>query len=524
MTDRPCVLVIGNCTVDLSFMVHRFPGPGETLLADEKMVDLGGKGANQAVAAHRFGARSHLAAPLGRDDDGNWALGRLSQEGVDLANILRTEASTDQSILYITPSGENTIVSSHGAAALATPAWAGAIIEAAEAQGCVLMQGNLSLDTTRSALSSAKDKGLMTILNPAPIHYDFETVYPFVDVLVVNESEAVQLGGRQDARLAAQHLRGDRGIGTVIVTLGSQGAIAFSSEGETVVLAPRVEAIDSVGAGDVFCGALASCLGRGTALRTAMMVAVEAASLAVTRRGTQSAFPSAGGGQTNSTTSWSGRVTAMSLSEEILRDSADEWNRMQQHRFVTDIEADRLPPAAFRRYLAYENQFVETAILIFGYMLVKAPDLETRQRLVKVLQALSDDQISYFRKAFDTLGMAEAEWKDIVAPPAVAAFRDGMLLTAAHGTYVEAVAAMFAAEWMYWTWCSRAARKTISDPVLREWVELHAAADFASQALWLRGQIDAAGVGMNEAARRRVTEVFRRALELEIEFHAAAYE
>ncbi len=211
------------------------------------------------------------------------------------------------------------------------------------------------------------------------------------------------------------------------------------------------------------------------------------------------------------------------LSDEILKSSTDVWDRMQACRFVADIEADTLDPEAFRRYLVHENMFVETAILIFGYMLVKAPDLETRRRVVRILKALSEDQIAYFHDTFEALGMTESEWRDLEMPAAVAAFRDGMLATAAHGTYAEIVASMFAAEWMYWTWCMRASAGTISDPLVREWVELHTGQDFTSQASWLREQLDQAGEHMDEPARQRVARLFRNVLELEITFHDASY-
>lgn len=211
------------------------------------------------------------------------------------------------------------------------------------------------------------------------------------------------------------------------------------------------------------------------------------------------------------------------LSDEILDRNRDVWEAMQAHRFVREIEEDRLDPVIFRRYLANENAFVETAILIFGYLLVKAPGLGEQRWLIGVLRALSDEQIAYFREAFDTLGMGETEWRDVELPPTAAAFRDGMLAIAAHGPYIDGIAAMFAAEWMYWTWCERAARRAIGDPVLQRWVALHAAPDFAAQAQWLRRQLDAAGADLGPQGRGRISHIFRRALQLEIGFHSAPY-
>lgn len=216
-------------------------------------------------------------------------------------------------------------------------------------------------------------------------------------------------------------------------------------------------------------------------------------------------------------------MTLPPLSDEILTLAGDVWDVMQTHRFVRDIEEDRLDPGVFRRYLAYENAFVETAILIFGYLLVKAPGLEEQRWLIGVLKALSEEQIPYFRRAFEALSMPEAEWRDIALPSTVTAFRDGMLAIAAHGSYLDGIAAMFAAEWMYWTWCKRAGGRTISDPVLRQWVDLHAAEEFADQARWLRRQIDLCGGELGARSRFRLSGVFRRALELEIDFHTAPY-
>lgn len=216
-------------------------------------------------------------------------------------------------------------------------------------------------------------------------------------------------------------------------------------------------------------------------------------------------------------------MTGVPLSDEILRSSQDAWERMQGHQFVRDIEEDCLPAKVFRRYLAYENAFVETAITIFGYTMVKAPTLEEQRWLVGVLKALSEEQVDYFHKTFSALGMDDSEWRDITLPQDVAAFRDGMLAIAAHGPYIDGIAAMFAAEWMYFTWCDRAAKRRITDPKLREWVEMHAAEGFAEQARWLRRRIDEAGDEMGPRSRRRVAAIFRRALELEIAFHSAAY-
>ena len=136
-------------------------------------------------------------------------------------------------------------------------------------------------------MRAARARNLRTVVNPAPIQYSYEQIFPLTDVALLNEVEARELGGGDDAIAAARGIH-ESGVGTVIVTLGAQGAMAISRSGRERMSAPSVAAVDTVGAGDVFCGALVACLARGTSLLAALRVAVEAASLSVTRRGTLS--------------------------------------------------------------------------------------------------------------------------------------------------------------------------------------------------------------------------------------------
>jgi thiaminase/transcriptional activator TenA len=209
----------------------------------------------------------------------------------------------------------------------------------------------------------------------------------------------------------------------------------------------------------------------------------------------------------------------MTLSQRIRAANRDVWDQMQSHRFVAEIEQDRLSAQAFKAYLIYECDFVETAMLIFGHMLVKAPGLTERRWLAGVLQALAVDQIGYFERTFAALGVT-AEERARALPASVLAFRDGMLAIARDGAYLDGVAIMLAAEWMYATWCARAAGRAISDPILKQWVDLHAEPAFLAQANWLRRQIDGADPSLEAALAKR----FRRALELEIAFHSAPFE
>jgi thiaminase/transcriptional activator TenA len=214
----------------------------------------------------------------------------------------------------------------------------------------------------------------------------------------------------------------------------------------------------------------------------------------------------------------------MRFTDRLKSSAADQWRRMQEHRFVRAIEEDRLPEEVFRRYLINEYTFVETAISIFGYALVKAPDMTARRELSRIIAALVGDQASYFSNAFEVLGIAESDWRAASPPPKAAMLRDGMLGYAAHGSYGDVMTGMLAAEWTYHTWCARADRRAITNPVIKDWIRLHAEPSFASQAAWLRSAVDGIGAAAGEDQRERLANVFATALELEIHFHDAPFE
>jgi thiaminase/transcriptional activator TenA len=212
---------------------------------------------------------------------------------------------------------------------------------------------------------------------------------------------------------------------------------------------------------------------------------------------------------------------AETLSQQILRENKGVFDAMVGHRFVNDIKADQLPKDVFERYLVFEGAFVDTAISIFAFAAAKAETIGRKRWLIGVLDALANQQIAYFEKTFTGRGIDPANFDTSVSE--VAAFRNGMLTIAQDGGYLDTIAAMFAAEWMYWTWSKDAARHTMSDPLLKEWVDLHAHEDFAAQALWLKAELDAAGEGMSPEERSRLSAIFGRVQALEIAFHDAPY-
>ena len=208
------------------------------------------------------------------------------------------------------------------------------------------------------------------------------------------------------------------------------------------------------------------------------------------------------------------------LSDRLRAANQDVWDAMQLHRFVREIEADTLPREVFRRYVVYEHAFVETAILIFGHALLKAPDFTARRWLCGVLSGIGGEQLGYFDRVFTALGVTA----DTAPPASVIAFDRGMLRIAEGGDYLDIITVMLAAEWMYATWCCRAFLRPITDPQISDWVALHAAPAFLAQADWLRAQIDAAEPQVDAAAFARLSGLFGQALRLEIDFHSAPFE
>ncbi|MGI1660935.1 TenA family protein [Palleronia sp. KMU-117] len=210
-----------------------------------------------------------------------------------------------------------------------------------------------------------------------------------------------------------------------------------------------------------------------------------------------------------------------SLSDRMLRENAAIFAQMVDHRFVKDIRADRLPARVFDRYLAIEGAFVETAISIFALGTAKADCIAAQRQLIAVLDALANRQIVYFERVFTARRISPST--SHLTAPGVAAFRDGMRALAETGGYADIVTAMFAAEWMYWTWCSDAATARIVDPDLRNWVDLHAAPDFEAQARWLKAEVDRAGATLAETEKVHLVHLFGKVQHLEIGFHEAAY-
>ena len=283
----PDVVVVGSVNADLVVRAARLPGPGETVTGGTFARHGGGKGANQAVAAARLGARTALVAAVGDDDYGAEALRGLAAEGVDVDAVARLDdVATGVALIVVDDRAENQIAVASGANAVLGGGFVAAALARLEA-GVVL----LSLEVGDEALVAGAEGARLAVLNPAPAREVPAALFAAGPVLTPNAGEARDLTGEEDARAAARALR-ERTGAPVVVTLGADGALLADGRGKPVrIPAPRIEAVDTTGAGDCLNGALAAELARGVALEDAVAFAVRAAALSTLRRGAREGMP-----------------------------------------------------------------------------------------------------------------------------------------------------------------------------------------------------------------------------------------
>jgi len=289
------ILVVGSANVDFTVAAPRLPTPGETVTDGTLLVNHGGKGANQAVAARRLGADVRLIACVGRDASGAAIRAALAGEGIGVDGVAETEtAATGTALIVVDPAGRNQITVAPGAnRALTVDDVRGRATDFTWAE-VVVCQLEIPLDCVAAALTLAREHGATTVLNPAPVPSTRVDLLPLVDYLTPNVGEAERLSGvvvraPGDAARAAQVLR-DAGVRTVIVTLGEEGAWAQGAETECVP-AFAVQAVDTTAAGDAFNAGLAVALAEGRRLREALRFASATAALTCTRRGAQASLP-----------------------------------------------------------------------------------------------------------------------------------------------------------------------------------------------------------------------------------------
>lgn len=292
------LLVVGSANADLVVGVDRRPAAGETVLGSDLVIHPGGKGANQAAAAARLGARTTLLARVGDDAHGRLLAQAQRAAGADTAGLLEgKDAPTGVALITVDSAGDNSIVVAQGANARLTPDDVAAARPLFETAAVVSLQLEIPLETVAAAARTAAETGARVVLNPSPPAPLPDEVLALCDPLVVNEHEARRmLDGRPLAGEPEEWATALLGLGprSVVVTLGAEGALVAGPDGVERVPSPRVEAVDTTGAGDAFTGALGMRLGRGDTLEQAVRYAVRVGSYAVTRPGAQESYPSAG--------------------------------------------------------------------------------------------------------------------------------------------------------------------------------------------------------------------------------------
>ena len=286
------ITVLGSASLDQIGTVPRLPKPGETISGGTFAMAPGGKGANQALAARRAGADVRFFGAVGSDAFAAPATALLTEDGVDLTHLRRVSGPTGIAMIFVEASGENAIAVLPGANATLSPADAEAALAGLGEGAIVMLQQEIDQRATERALQLGRAGGLTTILNTAPFLDATPRLARLATILVANESEFALLNGGAEGPLEAQITRwaadNDQ---TVIVTLGAEGVRAATRGESFYAPAHRVTPVDTVGAGDTFCGYLAAGLDAGLELATAMRRAAVAASLACLKPGAQPAIP-----------------------------------------------------------------------------------------------------------------------------------------------------------------------------------------------------------------------------------------
>lgn len=290
------LVVLGSINADHILNLNSFPTPGETVTGSQYQVAFGGKGANQAVAAGRSGANISFIACTGDDDIGESVRKQLASDRIDITpiSVISGEA-TGVALIFVNAEGENVIAIHAGANAALSPALVEAQRDRIAQASALLMQLESPIESVLAAAKIARQHNTTVALNPAPARELSDELLSLVDIITPNETEAEKLTGirvenDEDAAKAAQALHA-KGIHTVLITLGSRGVWASVNGDGHRVPGFKVDAVDTIAAGDTFNGALITALLEETPLPEAIRFAHAAAAIAVTRKGAQPSVP-----------------------------------------------------------------------------------------------------------------------------------------------------------------------------------------------------------------------------------------
>ena len=299
------VLIIGSSNMDLNIYTKRFPNLGETVTGGTFKQFLGGKGANQAVASVRSGARTIFIGKIGNDLFGDQMISRLTDEGVNMDHIIRDpQEPSGVAFILIDENGENMISVAPGANFNLKPEEIRSKTQIIKNATSIVVQMEIPMDTIQEIFKIASEGNVIKILNPAPLKPIPIEVLRKVDIIIPNEAELLRLHSllgfnnlKEEGKQKIIHILknlANIGVNYIITTLGDKGCIIFEKRTDKIfeVSAPKVDAVDTVGAGDCFIGVLACMLSKGETILNAVNYATTAASIAVTRKGAQESMPS----------------------------------------------------------------------------------------------------------------------------------------------------------------------------------------------------------------------------------------
>jgi ribokinase len=289
------ITVFGSINMDLIATTDRLPKPGETVAGRSFATAAGGKGANQALAATRAGASVKMAGAVGDDAFATDALALLAEGGADLSLTKKAAVPTGTAHILVGGDGENVIVVVPGANGEVSEADAEKAVAATDKGGYLMLQLEVPPASVEKALTLAKAKGVTTVINTAPLTADAARLSALADIVISNETEFELLIGKNglsaDARVAAMQDLSARTGQTLIVTLGADGVVAVRDGKVHKAASLKITPVDTVGAGDTFCGYLVASLDAGLDFDTALARAAKAGSLACLKPGAQPAIP-----------------------------------------------------------------------------------------------------------------------------------------------------------------------------------------------------------------------------------------